>query len=638
MPNSAPSRSRRDPTPGSLLTALRGDASLPSLQAALIQAKLSPPGQPPTQLIADSWLAQAIKQADRQETERAAGELAQLGPLTLKQVEGGFESLLANDAKKKRGAVYTPDYIIDALLQGASEHCQATTAPVICDPACGSGGFLLRAARLLATRHNLSPRQVLEQLIVGFDKDPQAATQARCLLELYLHEQADIGRAPDCVFERDTLLTPPDKLWQAAGKASGFDIVATNPPYIKLQNLPPEERQALEQSYGQFLRGSYSTGMLFILAATRLLAPGGAAALIVQNNLFTSLAGEPLRRELLRDHSVRRIVDFGDARIFPEASAYTCLLFLGGEKQPSLEYVRIEQPTAKAIQDAPLSLIPTDQLRARKWRLAPAPHFENLQRLESAGPPLGTVARIQVGFATLKDAVFLARDSGDSCESLDGAPIEREATRPAIKVADLTSDDDLAANTLRVIFPYELREGRHQLLAENQMQRRFPAALAHLARHRPELEQRDHGRSKAEAWYAWGRTQGRIATGPKLLTKTFDSRPRFLLDRSDALFCNGYSVTPRPDSPWSIEALSRLLNTRLLAYYLKLTSFQIRGGFLCFQKNFLEGFAAPPLSAAQLQSFPTLSNAAAERLLCRAYGVNRADLDEVWPAGKQAFS
>ena len=52
-------------------------------------------------------------------------------------------------------------------------------------------------------------------------------------------------------------------------------------------------------------------------------------------------------------------------------------------------------------------------LRKDKWRLAPERHLRNLRKLESVGSPLGQLADIRVGFATLKDSVFLIDDDDD---------------------------------------------------------------------------------------------------------------------------------------------------------------------------------------------------------------------------------
>ena len=92
------------------------------------------------------------------------------------------------------------------------------------------------------------------------------------------------------------------------------------------------------------------------------------------------------------------------------------------------------------------------------------------------------------------------------------------------------------------------------------------------------------------------------APGPKLLTKTFNANPAFIWDASDSLFCNGYSVSMKSPSyaeGWTLSAVQRVLNSRIMKYYAALTSFSISGGYQCYQKNFIEHFGLPDLDPGE---------------------------------------
>ena len=81
----------------------------------------------------------------------------------------------------------------------------------------------------------------------------------------------------------------------------------------------------------------------------------------------------------------------------------------------------------------------------------------------------------------------------------------------------------------------------------------------------------------------------------KLLTKTFDRSPNFLFDESDSLFSNGYALIPTSDS-FDILYIQAVLQSRIFANYMSLTSFEIKGGFHCYQKNFIERFCVPTIN------------------------------------------
>jgi adenine-specific DNA-methyltransferase len=582
--------------------------------------------------------ARLLDSAETSETKAVLREFPAFAATQgIKELELAFETLTDAHRRRSHGVVYTPGFIIDYLIEHALQRVgNGNGTLTICDPACGSGGFLLRAAQQLSQRFGMTLADAFRRGVIGIDTDDGAVSHARCLAELLLAQHGQYLKETELrIASCDTLLAEPEQVWQAVGVSAGFDVVATNPPYVKLQNLPLEYRERLMQRYSPYVKGSFSLALLFLLAGHRLLAKGGCLAMITQNNLFTSMAGQPIRRYLHDTRSVRRIIDFGHTRVFDNASAYTCLLFLGTDEQPDFEFDAIEPPlTPQSLARARFSRIPLSKLNPVKWRLAKGRHLENLRHIESTGLPLGKIAATRVGFATLKDRVFLVRDIGGQClvKGMDGRwhEIERDITRPAVKIADVDSAEQLAQNSTRVIFPYHRVDSQHQIFAEDELRDRFPRAYRHLTNWRPALDGRDKGKRASEAWYAWGRTQGREAPGPKLLTKTFNTRPNFLVDRSDQLFCNGYCVSLRtrslPEHCLPLEGLQRILNSKIMHYYAKLTSFQIEGGYQCYQKNFIEQFGIPTLDVGQVERLAVLPDEAVDEFLAAIYDVKLADI------------
>jgi methylase of polypeptide subunit release factors len=573
--------------------------------------------------------------------ERLADRVGrEAGALSLKDLERSFEHLIEEERQTKQGAFYTPNYIIDYLVEHSlQESAVSDTAPRICDPACGSAGFLVRAAEFLEKRYGIRPEKAVRECLSGVDNDPWAVEHAEALIELHLASKGVALPGPEPhLLCRDTLLTDAQELRDEVGFPGGFDAVVTNPPYVKLQNLDPDYRKRLTDAYAAFVKGSFGLAPLFLVAGLRLTAESGCLGVITQNNLFTSLAGGNVREFLQDGRRVGRIIDFGHSKVFENASAYTCLMFLSNRRTETFEFESLEQKAdADALANASFSTIRFDQLDAKKWRLAKGRHFDNLLKIEATGRPLGDVAKIKVGYATLKDAVFTAEKKNGRClaESLEGKlhEIEPEATRPALKIADVEHPEDVRQNTRRIIFPYHKENGKHQLISEDVFRADYPKTYAYLDAHRDVLAGRDKGRKTYAGWYAWGRTQGREAAGPKLLTKTFNSEPRFYLDESDQLFCNGYALWLRGDSLFGaalpITALQRILNSDLMHYYAKLTSFQIEGDYQCYQKNFIERFGIPTLDDEQTDRLLDVPANEVDDYVCRLYDIPREDVEEV---------
>jgi len=560
--------------------------------------------------------------------------------LSLKDLEAVFECCIDSHRRKKQGTVYTPDFIIDYLIEQSLKIKKFKGEQYsFCDPACGSGGFLIRAAEILNKHIYITFDKLFEYFIVGIDNDEWAIEHAKCLIELFLLEKDVRLKNPKInLFCLDTLLTSPKDLLNRVNKPYGFSFVSTNPPYVKVQNMELDYRSKLINTFPEFIHGSFSLAPLFLLRCHDLISAEGIASLITQNNLYTSLSSKYVREYLQSNKCLNRIVDFGHNHIFSNASAYTCLIFLDKESSDTFEFSRIwKNINSDTLKKTKFSKICHKELNPKKWRLAARTHLENICKIEETGTPLGKLTQIRVGFATLKDPVFFAKDKGDYCETTYLKDkifnIEKNITVPAIKIADIKTASDLKQNKRRLIFPYTRSNGKFVLISEDLLRTNYPVTYEYLRLCEPELQQRDKGKKSYEAWYAWGRTQGREAKGPKLLTKTFNSRPQFFLDPGDELFCNGYGIFPLKESLFAplipIDVFSHILNSKVMHYYVKLTSFQLEGDYQCYQKNFIEKFCIPELSSTEIERLKNLVGAERDTYIISLYNLSSRDINEV---------
>lgn len=550
---------------------------------------------------------------------------------SLKEVEIAFENLIDVGRRRTEGTVYTPNYVIDYILKRCIEIRPSTDMPYLIDPACGSGGFLIRAIPILSEKYGVDKGTVINEFLYGVDVNGDAIECTKLSLELFCAENS-VNPPSDFSFllQKDTLLTTKEELLNTFGiDCDGFGIVVTNPPYVKLQNIDDEYREALRDAYPEFTTGSFSLAMLFMIAGYRFLSHTGALGYITQNNIYTSLAGIGVRDFLQQHKSLHTIVDFGHKKIFPESSAYTCLVFLDKAPQETLHFCRCVEPEEQLarLEATDFHHIEVGGLKKEKWRLAPPHHLRNIKQIETIGTPLGKLADIRVGFATLKDSVFLIDSAFDR-------GIEFDVTRPAIKIAEFADENELRSNRVRVIHPYRKIGKKWLAIEEDELRENHPNAYAHLKLHRDALLKRDKGKKIPRRFYEWGRSQGMEAPGPKLLTKTFNRGPNFLLDETDSLFCNGYSVTPKESgnmfqAPVDIRVLQKILNSWVMDYYARLTSFQIEGDYQCFQKNFIERFSVPDISTEEAGFLLGLKGETLQEYICELFAVSVNEVLEV---------
>src|SRR5579862_6625702 len=190
-----------------------------------------------------------------------------------------FEGLLekaASEGKKGAGQYFTPRLLIQSIVRCAKPDPRASAEFTICDPACGTGGFLVAAYEWLKEQTEGGALTYDEALRVKkstyFGQDLVARPRRLALMNLYLHGiEPEIGLG-------DSIYQAPD--------SRKFDVVLTNPPFgTKGANQAPvRDDFTIETSNKQ---------LNFLQHVMTILKPGGRAAVVVPDNcLFADQAGD----------------------------------------------------------------------------------------------------------------------------------------------------------------------------------------------------------------------------------------------------------------------------------------------------------------------------------------------------------
>jgi type I restriction enzyme M protein len=146
----------------------------------------------------------------------------------------------------------------------------------ICDPACGTGGFLVAAYEwfIAETKGGAIDRELAAQIKRGTYHGQDLVPRPRrlALMNLYLHGLEPDIRLGDSVYEE------PD--------SRRYDVVLTNPPFgTKGANQVPERED--------FVIATSNKQLNFIQHVMTILKPGGRAAVVVPDNcLFADQAGD----------------------------------------------------------------------------------------------------------------------------------------------------------------------------------------------------------------------------------------------------------------------------------------------------------------------------------------------------------
>jgi type I restriction enzyme M protein len=190
-----------------------------------------------------------------------------------------FEGLLekaASEGKKGAGQYFTPRILIQAIVRCMKPDPRTHNDFSICDPACGTGGFLVCSYEWLInqTKGGAFPRDLAKRLKSDtyFGQELVPRPRRLTLMNLYLHGIEPHIRLGDSIYEI------PD--------GRRFDVVMTNPPFgTKGANQAPAR--------DDFTISTSNKQLNFIQHVMTILKPGGRAAVVVPDNcLFADQAGE----------------------------------------------------------------------------------------------------------------------------------------------------------------------------------------------------------------------------------------------------------------------------------------------------------------------------------------------------------
>lgn len=217
-----------------------------------------------------------------------------------------YEGLLAKSAAespKGAGQYFTPR----ELIKGIVDVMRPTPDDTVCDPACGTGGFLLAAHKYVVDnfKSSLDPDQkkhLRTEFVKGWEL--VAGTARLCIMNLYLH---GINADP-C-----PILSGQDSL--AGDPGDRFSLILTNPPFGKKSTISiVNEEGDLEKEDHTYERQDFWTAtknkqLNFLQHVKTLLKVNGRCAIVVPDNvLFEGGAGEVVRRNLLKQFDVHTLL------------------------------------------------------------------------------------------------------------------------------------------------------------------------------------------------------------------------------------------------------------------------------------------------------------------------------------------
>ena len=229
-----------------------------------------------------------------------------------------YEEFASQTKKKEFGEFYTRRHITGFVARLLLRNEITGRDLKICDPACGTGGFLTEAYKILINNYskngrlnNLTKKKLTEDTFWGLDNDPKSV--ARTKLNMFL-----VGDGHTHIYDIDDSLVGWNEkiLW----KENEFEYILANPPMGSYDGAAKIEdfKFTNEKRYE----------LLFVEKMVDATKPGGEIAVVVNDGALEAPSRENFRIKLLEYCNIYAIISLTKFAFAPYTKEKTYILFM----------------------------------------------------------------------------------------------------------------------------------------------------------------------------------------------------------------------------------------------------------------------------------------------------------------------
>ena len=476
---------------------------------------------------------------------------------------------------KKRGKVYTPDYIVKNILDLSSYSGNAILKKHIIDNSCGDGSFLCQIVNRYckeAIYEGMTTEELqydLKTFIHGIEIEEEERN--KCI------ENIDLVAAQYGVKNTDWDIICEDAL--NVSKYNGkMDFVLGNPPYVRVHNLGNSFDSVKQFSYAK--GGMTDLYIAFYEIGINMLAPNGTLGYITPNSFYNSIAGKLIRKKIVNENLLDKVVNLKHYQAF-NTTTYTTVVILKKERSDKkIEYFEYDEknqiPNYVDLLTYEDCFIAGNYYFARKNDLSMLHRvFENTRECSLT---------VKNGYATLCDDVFI-----------HNFEFESKLIIPVIKSSKGTKQ--------KIFFPYDKKGG----LLPEEIIRSDVRVYKYLLENRDKLLKRSNEKDSDTYWYAFGRSQAIKDTFKDKLAISSLLRTEKDLKFTEAPCGTGvYGGLYIVSQSISFENIKNVLKTEEFAKYVMLLGKYKSGGYYTFSSRDVKKYLDYKLTMAE--DYPIMNN------------------------------
>ena len=467
-----------------------------------------------------------------------------------------YEKNLSDDKRKNLGIVYTPQKVVDHINDYVLSQWHEDTPPRVCDFSCGTGVFLVDIANKISKRYDISLDVVYQKYIFANDVDGDATK----------------------VFKSFTGCPNVTNIDGLDYDLDFCDIIVSNPPYIKIQNLDENTRDKVK-NFSWCQKGNTD---IYIAMCQKIFGSNKIYGIICPNSWIRSETGVAMKSELFDKRLISEFIDFRNKKIF-KAGAYTCIMMGNGKRQ---KYLNLSTDI-----DSEKESTDYQQLEKDNFHLTISERDFILENSKKDTLLLDEVD-LKVGLATLADKVYFLPECREDSEWVYSGDIkiEKAVCKPCFKASVLKRYNKDIKDY--IIYPYD---SAGNILSEIDFKSLYPKAYEYLTTHKEKLLSRDKGKFKNKCengtavWFEYGRKQGVSLKDEKILVSPILTKKTFM-KVDDGLFISGYCFQTKDNAKSTIDDILKVVGTKDFETWVSIFGDPKQGNYYSIKTKTLIGF------------------------------------------------
>lgn len=472
----------------------------------------------------------------------------------------------------QHGIVLTKNEVVVNMLDFIGYNPSLNLCDVrVTEPAAGNGAFALEIIKRLYTSSKTFDFSFLDSLsnLSFFEIDEEKASELETNINILL-DNLGVHANHKMVYKEDFLLS----------KKKETDIVIGNPPYVRHENIPIEQKTLYKKLFGTFTHRS-DLYIPFFEKSLSLLSNKGQLCFICSNRWLKNQYGANLRNLIKLKYNLQSIIDIENTNPFQESvTAYPSIIKINNSSQ-------INQADYFELDDLKLlpEIIDQNILPDKKINTNLSNWFSNnplngksdafLDLIENQGFKIG------IGVATGCDKIFINKDFEDK--------IENSLLLPILMSKDVKGDK-FNWNGNYILNPFTNSGGLIDLT-------KYPKTRKYLLKNDAVLKERHISKKNPNNWFKTiDKIDSNLTSKPKIILPDISGNKYIFIDKGDYYpHHNLYYITG--SSIEKLKVLAAILLSEFVRNQLLKIGNKMNGGYPRWQSQNLRKLRIPIINS-----------------------------------------